>query len=313
MKFPQEYLESDFMASYQRLCNDLRPSEANGTWLSLLEEMALYHMEYVMYLMLEDPKNRKKTVQHFSLSNAYSRLLIDTNKQTEKCLKPPVSIWMKTGGMFLANQIIANDWEATEEMLDAYIASIQGDGSMIGYGHPEHQEAWFILDLAAKALGKTYDDTRAYLPEEYELFEEVLKKWDTEDTKTVLLLVEKLSERHLLVNHMALQDRYDKEENGEGVLYVNVHNFMLPYEILTWLKLRERAGIKNPKSFTHPLMNTPIAKMFLNIKEPLPKPKELPYAKELLEKLQEQCPDVEIPEWLEEIAYKDTIPEDFMK
>jgi len=45
-------------------------------------------------------------------------------------------------------------------------------------------------------------------------------------------------------------------------------------------------------------MNIPIAKMFLELKEPLSKPTELPYAKELLEKLKEKCPDVEVPEWL---------------
>jgi hypothetical protein len=219
---------------------------------------------------------------------------------------------MKTGGLFLANHIINNDWQSTEETLDAYIASINGNSTIIGYGHPEHQEAWFILDLSAKVFGKTYDNTRAYLAEEYELFEEVLKVWDSEDTKTMLILVEKLCERHLLINRIALQDRYDKEEDGEGVMYVNVHNFIFPYEILAWLKLREKAGLKNATEFSHPLMNTTIAKMFLDIKEPLPKPRELPFAKELLEKLKEQCPDVEIPEWLEDMSHVNTIPEDFM-
>jgi len=301
MKFPQEYRKSDFMDSYQRLLHELNPSEANGTWLSFLEEMALYHMEYVMYLMIEDPKEKEKMVQHFSLSNAYAGLLIDIHKQTEKCLHPTVSIWVKTGGLFLANHIIGNDWECAEETLDAYIASINGNSSIIGYGHPEHQEAWFVLDVSAKVFNKTYDNTRAYLPEEYELFEEVLKVWDSEDIKTILILVEKLCERHLLVNRLALQDRYDKEEDGEGVMHVNVHNFIFPYEILAWLKLRERAGIKNPKTFSHPLMNTPIVKMLLKLKEPLPKPQELPFARELLEKLKEKCPEVEIPEWIEEI------------
>jgi len=257
--------------------------------------------------MLESPKDKEKTLMHFSLSNAYSRIMIDITIQTQECLHPSISIWMKTGGVFLANHIIANDWQSAEETLDAYISSINGDSSIIGYGHPEHQEAWFILDLSAKVFNKTYDKARAYLPEEYELFEEVLKEWDSEDTTTVLILVEKLCERHLLVNRTALQDRYDKEEDGEGVMYVNVHNFMFPYEILTWLKLRELKGLKNPTEFSHPLMNTPIAKMFLDIKEPLPKPKELPFAKELLEKLKEKCPNVEIPEWLDEMEEQNNL------
>ena len=94
-----------------------------------------------------------------------------------------------------------------------------------------------------------------------------------------------------------------------------------PYIVIGYLAIRKIKGLKNPKTFTHPLMNTPIAKIFLDIKEPLPKPTELPYAKELLEKLKVQCPDVEIPEWLEGNDEKtptsqqsnDVLPEDFMK
>jgi len=141
---------------------------------------------------------------------------------------------MKIGGVFLADHIIANDWQSAEETLDAYISSINGDSSIIWYGHPEHQKAWFILDLSVKVFNKTYDN-----------------------------------------------------------------NFMFPYEILTWLKIRELKGLKNPTEFSHPFMNTPIAKMFLDIKEPLLKRKELPFAKELLEKLKEKSPNVEIPEWLD--------------
>jgi hypothetical protein len=90
------------------------------------------------------------------------------------------------------------------------------------------------------------------------------------------------------------------ELSKEDGFFSNLIVKLFPYEILVWLKLREKAGLKNPKTFTHPLMKTPIAKMFLDLKEPLPKPTELPYAKELLEKIQEKCPNVQIPQWLEE-------------
>ena len=131
----------------------------------------------------------------------------------------------------------------------------------------------------------------------------LLKEWDTTDNKTLDFDIEALCELHL---SQAANDLADADAHYEDDIYNLRYRelfipalYILPYEVLVWLKLRELKGLKNPKTFTHPLMNTPIAKMFLNIKEPLLYPQELPYAKELLEKLKEQCPDVEIPEWLD--------------
>ena len=139
----------------------------------------------------------------------------------------------------------------------------------------------------------------------------MLKNLKSKDTAKINVLIYIICEMYLEL------------ENKKKNLFQNI-NYAFPYEILAWLKLRELKGLKNPTKFTHPLMNTPIAKMFLNIKEPLPKPKELPYAKELLEKLKEKCPDVEIPQWLDsedtpnteketQTQSNDTIPDDFMK
>lgn len=57
---------------------------------------------------------------------------------------------------------------------------------------------------------------------------------------------------------------------------------------------RELKGFPNPTEFFHPLMNTPLVRMFLELKTPLAKPAELPYAKELLAKLKEACPQIEV-------------------
>jgi hypothetical protein len=43
---------------------------------------------------------------------------------------------------------------------------------------------------------------------------------------------------------------------------------LFPHEILTFLRLREWAGLPNPSSFEHPLMNQPLAKL----PEPVPLP-----------------------------------------
>jgi hypothetical protein len=78
-----------------------------------------------------------------------------------------------------------------------------------------------------------------------------------------------------------------------GSYFQNDTSLLFPYEILAWLALRKKAGLENPKEFSHPLMNTPLAKMFLELETLLPEPKELPYAEALIAKLKEQCPKIE--------------------
>jgi len=172
-----------------------------------------------------------------------------------------------------------------------------------------------MLELYCKLKDRDFDRKNADYPEKMYPYDEVLKNWDTEDGLEVEKYISILATIHL--------DQTKEQVNeGDYFEFGDTSRWLFPYEILTWFKLRELKGLKNPTKFTHPLMNTPIAKMFLDIKEPLPKPKELPFAKELLEKLKEKCPDVEIPEWLDannstqtksKSQSDDLLPEDFLK
>lgn len=307
-KFIQPYQKSDFMLSYKRHISELSTIEANQGFFSVFEEMAFYHIEYMTYLLFKETIKLEEVQLHLQSSTAYSFSMLSTMDMSNKCFSPTPSIWMKNGGFFFSTTILSSTWENVEQIGDILISSINGNNSVIGYGHPEHTKAWFILDLYCKVFSKSYSRERAYLADDYTLFEKILKVWDTADLFTLELLIYELCEVHLNENIETFKKHIELEEDGEAVEHVDVNRFILPYEILVWLKFREKAGLKNPQTFTHPLMNTPIAKMFLDIKEPLPKPKELPYAKELLEKLKEKCPDVEIPEWLDAEKEKKTNP-----
>jgi len=45
---------------------------------------------------------------------------------------------------------------------------------------------------------------------------------------------------------------------------------LFPYEILCWLRLREWAGLTNPETFDHPLMQQPLAKLPAPVPLPIP-------------------------------------------
>jgi hypothetical protein len=187
--------------------------------------------------------------------------------------------------------LFSADYEDTNSIFEKYIDAFNNDFyESIAHKKTIIDTSWnFVSLLYAKS--KNIELNVQY--EQYYLLDTqktVLKNIYSSDIRLVNMLSDLLCNTYLEIN--------DKNK--------------FPYEVLVWLKLREKAGLKNPKNFSHPLMNTPIAKMFLSLKEPLPKPSELPFAKELLEKLKEKCPDVEIPEWIKDITQLNIIPEDFM-
>jgi len=147
------------------------------------------------------------------------------------------------------------------------------------YMHKQDKNSFSSKDIIILLISKSLDNSILNVNDTYQSLYvphmNMLKNLKSKDTAKINVLIYIICEMYL------------KLENKKKNSFQNI-NYAFPYEVLTWLKLRERKGLKNPTKFTHPLMNTPIAKMFLDIKEPLPKPKELPYAKELLEKLKEK-------------------------
>jgi len=187
---------------------------------------------------------------------------------------------------------IVRDWETAKVMTQELADSLNAKSCIIERGEYDALEAWFMVKLATKVFDIELDKRKPRYPnkEDFKHYQDVLDKWDSEDMLEVDKMSYSLAELHLSIEY---------EERLTDLLVEPYFMQLFPYEILTWLKLRELKGLKNPTEFSHPLMNTPVAKMFLEIKEPLTKPKELPHAKELLAKLKEKCPNVEILEWLD--------------
>ena len=225
-----------------------------------------------------------------------------------------------------------------DDILEAINAIKENPYGVTSNGERVNPISWFIIDLYTLAFGKWYIEKNAKHPSKksYKLYQRVLDNWDTQNPEEIEKLNFILCEMHLIeLDNKAIYDRQMDDilggsmENAiELITHMSEHGshddfapreldemyaWLFPYEILVWLKLREQKGLSNPKTFSHPLMNTPITKFFLELETPLPKPSTLPFAKELLGKLKEQCPNVEIPEWIEKMpSSHEILPEDFM-
>jgi len=255
------------------------------------EELSEFYLMYALYAKVYS-EDAEKNIQLFGTSAFYSYGLLHFFNQ--QCTGTYHSVVLMRKAVYLWSSLFLVKWD--KESMDAgnaLIDSLNKKGSIIRYGSRLYPESWFLIDLFSIAFDKPYDKEYADYPESMSGYSIILDQWDSEHLSIVDEFVTTLCDMHL---------RIEEQDNDEPEFeYLNFSKAIMayyPYIVIGYLRIRERKGLKNPKTFTHPLMNTPIAKMFLNIKEPLLYPQELPYAKELLEKLKEQCPDVEIPEWL---------------
>jgi len=267
--------------------------------------------------------DKNRFVEEASRTAIYAYLTLYIGCQTCKCTQGQSTIKMKRGMVHFAFNILTAHDAQVEQLGEFIIDGLNGANCTMQRGEYDSYGAWFIIELYSIYSDKEINKRRALYPKDgYMPYDIVLADWDTGDMEQIDIFVTLLATKFLESATIPMNENNESEKRANLEI---AHIQLFPYEILTWLKLREKTGLKNPKTFTHPLMNTPIAKMFLDIKEPLPKPTELPYAKELLEKLKEKCPDVEIPEWLEgnteqvleakkeETQNNDIIPDDFLK
>jgi hypothetical protein len=277
------------------------------------EDLSEFYLMYALYVKIFD-KEKSKAEELFANTASYSHGLITFfNKQ---CHQSHSSVVMMRKAIYLWSSLFLVKWDDEAiEVGSELIDSLNKQGNIIRYGNRFYPESWFLIDLFSLAFNKPYDKTLVDYPDNMKGYDIILKQWDTKEQSLVNDLVSTLCDIHLGIR--------ETDEDEPDFEYLNFNKEIMkyyPYIVIVFLAIRELKGLKNPKTFTHPLMNTPIAKMFLEMKEPLPKPTELPYAKELLEKLKEKCPDVEVPKWLDgntekvnEAKSNDIIPDDFLK
>ncbi len=140
-------------------------------------------------------------------------------------------------------------------------------------GVPYYPHGWFLLDLCCRWQGLTFEVSDFNMPKNMHIYPEILAEWDTKEVSRVQELVTKMADYHIS------QSKEDMRGNDSYDFSPKIQ-WLFPYEILTWLKLRQHLGLPNPETFEHPLMHLPQAQMPENT--PLP---EDPFLTSIVKKL----------------------------
>ncbi|MDD3597418.1 hypothetical protein [Sulfuricurvum sp.] len=287
---------------FQEALKDPNDTHIDSIYFLWLLDLSIIHFEYSIYakLILNDEKLATK---HLSLATEYGYLCLEYGSQSCGCFKDKNPFIIVNKATFiLSSLLLTGNVKAFEGIGNHLIDSLNGQSCIIKKGYQKSTISWFILKLYSVYFNKEITLHTLLQPKDTFPYDEVLKHWDTDNVNDVTKFIELLCDAHIAQAQLDYAIHYkeqysdnDDERDPFGMTYKElflVSLYQLPFEILTWLRLRELKGLSNPTTFSHPLMNTPLAKMFLELKTPLPKPTDLPYAKELLAKLKEVCPQI---------------------
>lgn len=277
--------------------------QVGSVYFSWLLDLSLLHHEYSVYAGIK-LKDKALANKHIALSAEYGFYCLDYGSKSCECfegIKPFIII--NKAVFMMSNLLMVNDFDKFETIGKHLISSLNGENCIIKKGNPKSTISWFVLKLFSLYSGEEIKLHPLLCPKETTPYNEVLEKWDTQDSQEVEKFIHFLCDEHISQGSLDYEEsRREVEAEEENSLKYKelfmVSMYTYPLEVFVFLKLREKQGLNNPKEFSHPLMNTSVARMFLELDEPLPQLKSVPYTKALLTRLKEKCPAIELQGWM---------------
>ena len=193
------------------------------------------------------------------VSNSYHVMMIAGIFAEKNPDNPPRLMSFEYIAWWLANCVI-HKWHQESETLLKIINN--GLHTKFLHGGPDFKmTAWFIIEMVAKGHKQGVDYKQFNYPKDMKVYQQALAHWDTDDMDFLDKMISTLCDYHLS------QASYGSMANNAGLndpaflQFSTTVWFVYAFEILTWLRIREQAGLKNPENLTHPLMNIPLNKL----------------------------------------------------
>jgi hypothetical protein len=319
--YPDENGFSEYYSFAQEDLDEILSGELTPLYATnIFDSLCRWYLANTVYEILEHD-DQKKALEHYKRATAYAYLTVALFVSERKCENGgDGGLWCDRVTELISRSLITG-WEEEYVRLNEWIIESINygrsdtptggvDALFFATGSELCKTSWFLLDLYCKAYSREYNMDNAEYTKNMTPYDKVIENWDNDNIEEVEKLVYILCEHHIM--------QTEEEKKEEDYFAFNGFDYELyPYEILSWLQLRENRGLNNPNKYTHPLMNTPIVKFFLGLERPLDKPKTLPYVKILVQEFKKVCPKLEVSKWLDgnneqTLNNEDMLPEDFL-
>ena len=262
-----------------------------------LEDLSILHFEYAIYanIKLKDDTLAK---EHILKSSQYGYMCLEYGSQSCGCFegKNPFIVQNKATFM-MSNLLLVNNIAHFTSVANHLINSLNSKSCIIKKGYKDSTISWFILKLYSISSKEDITLHKLLQPKDTKPYKEVLDNWDTKDINEVSKYIELLCDAHIIQAKFNYEIYQEEINDGDvfGLKYKElfcIGTYALPFEVLFLLQIRKLNNLENPNEFNHPLMNTGITKLYLNL-ENKPMQYELKEANELIKKLKDNCKNFE--------------------
>ncbi len=248
-----------------------------------VKSIHLWHFVHYMNAVLNEGKDG---LEDFALAARYARAVVMFEDAFVKAGFG--GAMLEYNAVFYLSLNILSGWKMEANTI-GYTLYNGLDTRLLDLRHNERHSAgelwrhfWFMMHLNGEiALLKRKIDTSLYsYPEDMEPYTSVLADWQTKDTAKVQKFVSAMADFHIQETKATAHDEIDEFDTEDRMIF--------PYEILSYLRIREWQGLPNPETFDHPLMNQPLAKL----PNPVPlKQPETPLLDKVIERFKKEYPE----------------------
>ncbi len=261
----RELLEKDsfFMASHQEDMEDYQEQfqdylDGSKKWSgrfiwATLYDGAKWHIDLGQMLALDRDKHE---TLHLSQAAHYGywwlKLGPAITEQHRNPDKKEADIWLRDACRIISYLLLTGHTDQAAEVSHTTATALKTQ--FIGGGSDWYVHAWFILQLVCKWQNIDLDLTDCDVPSDMQVYPQVLANWDTKDLAQVQQLVNQMADYHIATSKFGMSEDEVNDFDDDDFWF-------FPYEILTWLRIRELSGLPNPETYEHPLMQQPLGYM----------------------------------------------------
>lgn len=293
--YTEDQRSIDFMMAYKE------EDWSKETNIIINAEHALINLSksYLNSFIRDSIIHKKIAYDNFLISSAYGFVCYLYVKTINRCIESGDIMPLDVDAAFhfpditrfLSQLQICKWWEKANPLGTDILNSINNHGldsfEITNNGVRVNPISWFIVDLFSVSEGRWYINKNARRPskKEYKVYQKALNLWDSSNTDEVENIIYDLCESHL--NEIKNKPIYGKKMGAilsgsidqaiEIITDISIHSKfedvaprdldetsvkIFPYEVFSWLSVREKFRLDNPKRFSHPLMNTALTSEF---------------------------------------------------
>ena len=296
--FPDEQKKSGLWDSHQEDMDEMFEEDDPIMADDNLIDFAEWHLGYAQYAWAKlDDKDLQQHEFSRGIWCAYHSVKIRAEMgRIEQRINSPYSSGKL---MYWWSNLILAGWvsEADEIMKLALASTNESDnhGIMSEGGYSFDTFSFFLMELYCLWKKKSFDRKDFDHPLNDGLntpfiYDAVLPYWNTKNLEKIDQMVSLMADYHLI--RTTEQDEDTTEEDEDHFEFSDSNYRLYPFEILVWLKIRSLCGLTNPTTYSHPLMNQPLAEPISD--KPLPRPTDHKETNQLLALVRKHYPDARL-------------------